>query len=296
MNITVIGGGAVGLLTAYFCAESGFHTEIVTRTFQQAKTINACGIIRISGGDEKTASVFARSEAEVNDIQADIVIVALKQTALPEWTSWAKAHINIETPLIMMQNGMGHIELMEKEGHLYIHPAVVTHGVMRQDDSSFVHTGHGEVKVSRSEWMNLFSRAFQKNGMFSVTNVNDIDEALKQKLLVNVKVNSVTGIYGVKNGDLVSDPQLMKHARRLFEEAADVLDLEEASWQKIHHVLEITAENQSSMLVDLENRRITEADALTGYVLELAKTRGKVLPYTASVHKQIKQLEKEGRE
>jgi 2-dehydropantoate 2-reductase len=66
---------------------------------------------------------------------------------------------------------------------------------------------------------------------------------------------------------------------------------DKALLQTVLTVAKATAENYSSMHQDIYNKRQSEIDFITGYVLDIAKKYQLVVPQNATLFQQIKQIE-----
>ena len=112
----------------------------------------------------------------------------------------------------------------------------------------------------------------------------DINRTIWIKLLVNVAINPVCSISGVRNGALLEVPDLWSQAISAMSEAAMVatasgvdvseLDLEEL----LREVATNTADNRCSMLQDIMAGRKTEVDQLCGAVVEMGESVGVPTP------------------
>ena len=100
----------------------------------------------------------------------------------------------------------------------------------------------------------------------------DYENMLLKKLVVNAVINPLTAILEIKNGALIENPHYFKLEKDCLAEIQECLHLQKSEhyFENIVTVCEQTAQNQSSMLCDLEEKRPTEMDAILGYILEKA--------------------------
>ena len=106
----------------------------------------------------------------------------------------------------------------------------------------------------------------------------DVNEILWSKLVVNVAINALTYVLGVPNGALDELQGAKAIMHDVIEEAVLVarvegveLDAGEAA-QRVSRVVEATAENRSSMLMDRIRNRRTEIAHINGAVARRART------------------------
>ncbi|RPE87590.1 ketopantoate reductase [Salisediminibacterium halotolerans] len=291
----VIGAGAVGLLTAFYFQKAQIDVTVVARRKVQAEKINREGIKLLSGDHQESVYPKAVPAEEIKSAEAEAAFVALKQTEFSSWVLWAKSHLDVTLPLVLLQNGEGHTEKLRDAGFTELIRAIVTHGAMRESDTAVRHTGKGKMTAEDTSIMHLLGKPFFKHADFPIQLSKNIKAEAERKFIVNVTVNPVTAVYGVRNGELLANESLLDKAYQLFTEAAGVLCLDESYWRDVLNVLDITADNCSSMLVDIQVGRRTEADALTGYVIAEAEKQKIAVPHTIEIHNQLKQLERRER-
>ncbi|MCE7794713.1 2-dehydropantoate 2-reductase [Salipaludibacillus sp. CUR1] len=294
MNITIIGGGAIGLLTAVYLNKQGHFVKIVTRTDRQACHIASEGLSCHSTGLLLKSEAAAEAASEFKVGQEDLIIVTLKQTQIDFFLKWAKEKIPRHIPLLFLQNGMGHIE--KASAHLE-HPllsGVVTHGALKKSDTEVRHTGRGQIIVGGEGFLEKSLKPLLTDDKsFPVKWISEIEVVMKKKLLVNAVVNPLTALYQVKNGEILSNSKLKDLAEKIFNEAAEVLDLEKNEWKFVENVIRQTAENTSSMLADRLAKKETELDAITGYLLNLGREKGISCEHTFKIHEKLKKIELE---
>ena len=102
--------------------------------------------------------------------------------------------------------------------------------------------------------------------------------------MVNVAINPICAISGVRNGALLEIPELWVESMEAMREAESVarasgvdmgeLDLEDY----LREVVTSTADNRVSMLQDLMAGRKTEVDALCGMVIKKGREAGVPTP------------------
>jgi 2-dehydropantoate 2-reductase len=259
MRLGIAGGGAVGLLFASYLQESGHKVHVWTKRESQAQQLDAFGVKRGGETFPVSASVFPGREP------VDAVIAAVKQYDVPELL---EKGLPEGVPVLFVQNGMSHLEIVKssREDPLF---AVVTHGAMRVSDVEVVHTGIGKTLFGGKNKTNILTHTLQGLGdPFKCEWTENIEYELKRKLIVNAVINPLTVLYEDKNAVLLSNKEAFYEARRLFTEAAEVLELPLSTWGYVEELLEQTRNNRSSMLVDYLEKRPLEIDAINGYIVK----------------------------
>ncbi len=294
-EIGVIGGGAVGLLTAYHLSEAGYQTAVYVRRREQAELLNRDGVIYENTEGMFSAQVEGRllNEARLSE---QVLFLAVKQYDLPDVLDHVKA--GDHKTVIFLQNGMGHISRAKSlNGTVFV--GVVEHGAYKKADNHVYHAGMGRIKVSAlspgNENLQALWRNLNQTG-YPISVEEDWYAMLAEKLMINAVINPLTALYRVKNGVLLENSHFRNTMDSLFEEAFQVMALpdKEDMLAKIFAVCSQTSSNTSSMYSDLLQNRKTEIDAISGYVLQKGREKGMELPVTSFVFESIKGLEKMG--
>ncbi|WP_280769092.1 2-dehydropantoate 2-reductase [Salipaludibacillus daqingensis] len=297
MKITIVGAGAIGLLTSTYLQECGHSVKVVTRTNEQAAFIHLHGITRFYEGEEINKSILAISFEAYRPGKEDVIIATMKQSHLNSFIDWVNHRMEGNIPILFMQNGMGHIEKAKDILNHPIFSAVVTHGAIKKGWNEVVHTGVGNIQVGGDGTKkHIFASLWSTTDRFPIYWSDNIEEAMKKKLLVNVVVNPITAIHQVKNGALLTDEILHKQAYTIFDEARKILEFPKEMWSEVEDVIRRTKNNYSSMSVDIKLGRNTEIDAITGYLLKIASKNNQSSVNIQQIHNEIKRLERKGQD
>lgn len=288
MKIAIVGAGSLGLLYGYYLADQHEVTYYI-RNEAQINEINEHGISLT--GNSINRHVKAK---KITDYQAsDLLIIALKQTQVPEFIYKNKSILKKEQ-IIFLQNGLGHIKYI-KELELEAIISSVEHGALKIGYQEVSHLGKGVTKIApycklTKELEEKIKKINDKNLNFNCH--NDWKEISYEKLIVNAVINPLTALFNVSNGEILSNSYLKELAKLLCKEAAEILKLEfTEQWKNVKRVCSLTSENTSSMRADILSNQETEIDAIIGYLLKEAEVN---FPYLDFVYKSIKALEKRG--
>lgn len=286
MRITVVGGGAIGLLLSAKLIEAGLDPVVVTRTEEQARLLESDGV-RITHVDSsfslhKTKAV--PSSYLTSPVDTDWIFVTVKQTGLDPILPILKK-IRVKYGLIAFQNGMGHMERMEGELSYPLFMAITSEGAYRRGLNEVVHAGVGNTRVGpwkkvnegnkESEGLNQLITSLKKLGM-EIARDDDIYIRAWRKLLINCTINPLTALYEIPNGELIVHGVIRDLMRSIWEEAVAVAAREGVvsamdTWEELLQVCRNTSRNRSSMLQDIEKGKKTEIDYLNGYIVERGK-------------------------
>lgn len=280
MKIGIIGAGSIGLLFASYLS-TFFPVIIYTRTKEQAKEINDYGVVRKNGSVQTRIKVKAQPIAAWRG-KEELTIITVKQYQLSSITEKVK---DLETPpesLLFLQNGMGHLKLIEKLPVNNLFVGSVEHGAYKESSYIVSHNGVGKTNVAvyKGDSTVLRELAEVVSPEFPLVVCKNYYEVLVNKLIVNAVINPLTSILQIKNGELIKNQFYLKVLKNLFAEISYILNLEnqEEYLRQIIEICKNTSDNRSSMLKDIEAKTRTEVDAILGFLLEEANDQGKKAP------------------
>lgn len=326
-RITVIGGGALGLLLCSRLALSGQKTELIVRTRRQRDELRHSGLTlvdgeerhRIEAGGTGLLGVQAAEDAEANSgengttgatmpdpLHSHYVVLAVKQTAItPELVRLMERISGPDSWIVCLQNGLGHVEkLLQLVDLNQLWLSVTTEGALRISPAEVAHTGKGmtwlgspvetvspEALAKQKKWLNCLELAG-----FRTSLSKNITSRVWQKLLINAVINPLTAILQVTNGELPSRQDAYLLMRMLFEESEELaaklkIELAADVWEQILDVCRRTAGNRSSMLQDITAGRRTEIEAISGELLRRAEEVGHPMKVTETVYRLVKALD-----
>lgn len=289
MNIGIIGGGSIGLLLSHYMSK--YHNiTLYVRRVNQKMTIVEKGILLQNKGISRNLNVLMNEQLK----KEDLVIVCVKQPDVSNVLPYIR-QTNPSTPLLFLQNGMGHVDDIS---HLQqtVFVGVVEHGAYRQNDFTVSHTGQGVIRISllhgENDALQTFGAILHSQD-FPVKIHQNWYKLLSEKLIINAVINPLTALFDVNNGVILTNPFIKRLAEKLCIEAAHTLELQpHEQWERVQHIAQLTSENVSSMLKDIRAQQPTEIDAISGYLLDKKKAYDK--PYTTFVYQSIKALEMRG--
>lgn len=290
MKIAIIGAGSLGMLFASYLSDF-FTITLYTRTDLQAQEINKVGIILQKDRQQTKFKVNALPITMWRGTEV-LTIIAVKQYQLESILEKITDLQVTPNNLLFLQNGMGHLRLLENIRANAIFLGSVEHGAQKENAFTVSHNGAGAINVAvfkgESAVLRQFATAVPPE--FPITIREDYYEMLINKLIANAVINPLTAILKVKNGQLVSNLFYLAAVKNLLTEISDILSIDEPDEQlkNIINICKKTANNQSSMLKDIEANRETEVEAILGYLLAEAKRLGKKSPQVESYYYLLK--------
>ncbi|MGD7043584.1 2-dehydropantoate 2-reductase [Jeotgalibacillus proteolyticus] len=293
MKITIIGAGSIGLLFAAKLTKLGHDIHIITRQQNQSDELSSHGIKLYNGTNTDVVKVSS-SHLLKHKKDHDCYIVTVKQYHLEALVPFLSS-LPASVPIIFTQNGMSHLKLIENLPQHHIFVSTVEHGAEKISEREVRHNGIGNWRLApvKGHTDVLSSLMSGKDHTFPTQFYLDYYPLLAEKVMKNIVINSLTALFDVKNGELISNPHLHKLLHALYHEVLMVFsDLTDPpSFAEIESLCKKTAENSSSMRTDLRLNRPTEVDAIIGFGLQKGRAEGCSLPVTAFVYESILAIE-----
>ncbi|MCI5113299.1 MAG: 2-dehydropantoate 2-reductase [Candidatus Electrothrix sp. AW1] len=295
MKITVIGTGAMGCLFGGLLTEDGADVQLLGVRKQQINTLNKQGLAIVYQGKKRIIRVRATVDpAEITGTELAVLFVKHAQTA--EAARSAASLLGSTGYALTLQNGMGNAEILaDILGKDRVLCGTTAQGAMVLKSGKVQHSGNGETVLGMwgqgkdaiedpvggavgTEVAKIFSAA----GISSKT-VDDIIPVLWKKLFVNVGINAITALTGLRNGQLLAHEDARLLIRDVVAEAMAVakaysIELPADILEHVEQVAQATASNRSSMGQDIDNQRPTEIDAINGYIVRKAEKVGLAVP------------------
>lgn len=290
MEIGIIGGGSLGLLYSYFLSEK-HDVCLYVHSQEQKDLIQQEGLTFERNGEVIVKFITVKLFQDWYGHE-DVTIIAVKQYHLSSIHEKLSTYSQSDKALLFLQNGMGHVKWFDKmHGEVYV--GSVEHGAMKLKANHVIHTGNGATKIANYRNSKVLFSDFVKkinSKVFPFLIEQNYEEMLLKKLVVNAVINPLTAILEVKNGELIHNKYFYQLAYDLFLEIEQSLSLKNGHqyFQNVVAVCEQTAQNRSSMLCDLEDNRLTEIDAILGYILEKAEEIEINTPIAKTFYRSVK--------
>jgi len=297
LKIVIVGAGSIGLLLGSYFSEMGHELYLLTRREAQAKALLSKGITRIMP-DKKEVVAAVNATTQAQHLPKDALwIFAVKYHQLED-TKKVVQHTSIDTPLLFIQNGLGHLKWMKQLENERLYIGTIEHGAMKKNDTTVLHKGIGSLNLaplnSREKVTeDSFPTTYEN---FPIVWGNDAEFLVLRKTILNACINPLTALLQVKNGELVKNGHAASLLQKVFEEIMDVFSemKPHLTLSDVRQLCEKTGENYSSMQQDIQNGKKTEIETIAGALLQGAKERGKEIPTLATLFKMICAIEESG--
>ncbi|MCC8193188.1 MAG: 2-dehydropantoate 2-reductase [Deltaproteobacteria bacterium] len=302
-HIVIIGAGAMGCLFGTGLREAGCAVTLVVRTPESAHALNASGI-RIEGptGSRTVTGILATTDyaAAAN---ASAVLVLVKAPATKTVAASLAPHLTPNTLVLTLQNGLGNMEAL-----CAALPASQVAAGITGNGATLLGVGHirlgGLAETVLGELEGGFPARLEALGAilgkarFPVRISENITGAMWTKLLVNVGINPVGALTGLRNGGIITGRDSFCVAAAAVREAAkvaDALGVRLETDDPVEHMRragELTAANENSMLQDLRAGRVTEIEAMNGEIERRGTALGIPVPVNATLASLVRSRQK----
>jgi 2-dehydropantoate 2-reductase len=227
-----------------------------------------------------------RAPLRADEPPADAVVIAVKTHGTPWAAEIAQRVLAKDGVAITIQNGLGNYEILRDAigdqraavGVIYVGARLDETGALHATGAGRVELGRPKAAAPRAQLERL--AALLSAGGMTVSIVDDPWPAVWRKIATNAAVNPTTALLGLVNSELLGDAAVSRIADLLAREVARVATaagtpmLEDDAVQWWRDMAQLTGANRSSMLQDVEAKRVTEVDAICGAVYREGQRRG----------------------
>jgi 2-dehydropantoate 2-reductase len=301
MRVCIVGCGAVGSLFAANLARLD-DVEVWAYDVSRAHVdaINANGL-RLTGADDVVARLYATTNAAELPV-CDFGMVATKAMHT-EGAIADTAHAFADGAVATVQNGVGNEEVVARHVERVIRgttfPAgkIREPGVVQWDVKGDTTLGPFEPPPARPDEIERLAGACTRGGM-PTSAVADARPAQWRKVIFNAATNPVGALTGLTHGRVCERADHRAIVSALVDEgkavaAAQGIVLDADPEELIDHAAkpEVAYDHKASMLQDVEARRATEIDYLSGGIARFGRELGVPTPLNDAITQLIKALE-----
>jgi len=301
MKTVIIGAGAMGSLFGSLLTLSGEDVWLVDIWKDHINAIRSNGLSIEDRG--KVQIIRMNATTDVTSIgKADLVIIFVKTYHTEKAVSDALILQKEDTVFLTLQNGLGNEEtICKKVNRKKVILGVTGQGATLLGIGHIRHGGSGKTHLGElggkiTDRVTQIAQMFLKAGIETEVS-SHIHDLVWEKLLVNVGINALAALTGLKNGQLLDYPETLRLMEALVSEAVEVarrkeIQIEGNPIDRVKAVIEATRENRCSMGQDLDYKRRTEIDAINGAVVREAARLGIPVPYNQAITDLVKAIEK----
>jgi 2-dehydropantoate 2-reductase len=282
MKFLVVGPGAMGCLFAARLKKAGYSVTLLDYRKERADEINAQGIIVEGVTGEYTVKVPALSGELPSP--PDLALICVKSYKTREAGQTIKPWLAPQTAVVSLQNGLGNVEILQDIfGRERVLCGVTAQGATLLGTGKIRHAGQGETIIGPEKGfegtVEKIVAAFNGAG-FKTRSANNVNDLIWGKLIINVGINALTAITGLKNGRLPHVEGTRLILEEAVKEAVSVARAKNIQLPyadpvgRVMEVCEATAGNVASMLQDVLKQKITEIDFINGAIVREGSSMG----------------------
>ena len=302
MKIAVVGAGAMGSLFGALLAQAGNDVWLYDVWEDHVQTVNRHGLLIERDDQTRTVRLNATIDPDRIDT-ADLTIIFVKSTQTRAAATTASRLVGADGYVMTLQNGMGNADsIAETIAADRILAGTTSHGATMLGPGRIRHAGTGPTTIGSwaasdqgrqgaAQIADLFGRA----GIATAV-VDDVLSVIWNKLLINIGINAITALSGIKNGQILDLDITRRLSRMAIEEAMSVartqeIRIKEDAVDIVFKVSEATAANRSSMGQDVDHKRQTEIMAINGFIVREARKLGIETPINFALTALIETLQ-----
>ncbi len=207
---------------ASFLAEAHMHVTLVVRRQEQAHELQLKRLTRVQLDGTQTVHQIA-STVELKTIsKPDLIIIAVKYRQLQ---NIYKQLLDVpkEVPLLFVQNGLAHFDEALRLPQQTIAFCSVSFGAQIINLTTVQHRGMGLCKIGIARGNDgIFHQLLQmQNPLCPIEMVENAEQMLFEKAVLNCLINPLTAILQIKNGELLTNKHAFFLMHTIYQELAE---------------------------------------------------------------------------
>ncbi|MBT0664366.1 putative 2-dehydropantoate 2-reductase [Geobacter pelophilus] len=294
MRIAVVGSGALGLYYGALLQRAGNEVTFLLRRDYEA--VSASGLtVRSINGDFKLDKVSAALRPEEIG-ETELVLVGLKTFANDSYQELIAPLVGDKTYILTLQNGLGNEELLaELFGSYRILGGVAFLCANRGEPGTVHHLGAGRIELgcfadAPESLLTEVAVMFRAAGV-DCRQVRDLKSARWQKLVWNIPFNGLCTLLNAPVDRLLTNAATRSLVRDIMLEviaAANAQGLQEPIPAEFAEKMLVFSDGMGpyrpSMLIDREEQRPLELDAIFARAVAAGAKSGVQLDKTSMLH------------
>ena len=310
LRIAILGIGSIGGMLLGALAESDAELIAVSRGYMASQISERGLTLNTPEGtvEHFPSELFTVIDSESGPIpihltnSCDFTLICGKSHSTPILAQLASELLSKEGIAISLQNGLGHSEYLSKKiGRENVLGCTITHGAWR--DVNSVHwAGRGDIILGSLEGKPPSSKINDFISLLSYSNLSpkwseNIDKEIWIKLLINIAINPICAITGLRNGEILMQNDIWNQSYSTMIEASMIanssgIDIDSNDLvTKLKSIIKSTEKNRCSMLQDIMNGKKTEIDSLCGEIVSKGESLGIPTPLNAMLYALVKGIE-----
>jgi len=301
-RIAVVGAGAVGGYFGGMFARAGAPIVFIGRK-HFAEAVNSKGLVldRLHG-QERISALAAVEMSNVRD--CSLILLSVKANDTLATAKEMASFVRRDATVVCLQNGVDNADQVRAVANVAAVPAVVYVAVSVPESGRVKHLARGDLIVGPpSEQTTYLADVFARAGIPCRISDN-IQGELWLKLLRNCALNAISALGHVRYGQIVQSEDARKLMEQIVDEVLSVaraagvvlpgVDNRESGMAAAMELATQMADAFSSTAQDLNRGRLTEIDALNGYISRRGAELGIPVPVNHALFTLVKFAEQTG--
>ncbi|MCE5244006.1 MAG: ketopantoate reductase family protein [Desulfobacteraceae bacterium] len=302
MRILILGAGALGSLLGARLSATRESVTLLSTNRPHMEAIRRHGLtIEELDGSQSVHHLNCICSPEQIREKPDLVIVVVKSYATCEAVAGVSAFCGPSALYLTLQNGVGNWErIASVVGDEPVLAGSTAQGSTRLGPGRIRHGGNGPTYIGEtsgpaSTRVQSVVNVFRSAG-FDAFASDCVDQLIAEKHLINVGINAITALTGIRNGSIAAWEPANALCRAAVEEAVRVVrargcGVREGIVERVLEVAAATAVNRSSMGQDVDRMKRTEIDAINGAIVNAGREIGISTPVNETLTRLVKILE-----
>jgi 2-dehydropantoate 2-reductase len=299
-RIAVVGAGAVGGYFGGMFAKAGAPTVFIGRK-HFADAVNS----RVLDKTEGRERIRATATVEISAVRdCSVILLCVKANDTSATANQMAPFVRPDTTVVCLQNGVDNADQVRAAANVAAVPAAVYVAVSAPESGHVKHLARGDLIIGppsekTTELADLFIRA----GIPCRLSDN-IEGELWLKLLRNCALNAISALGHVRYGQIIQSEDAKKLMEQIVDEVLAVaraagialpgVDDRESGMTAAMELATQMADAFSSTAQDLDRGRLTEIDALNGYISRRGAELGIPVPVNHALFTLVKLAEQTG--
>lgn len=303
MHLLILGAGALGSLMGARLLKTRTRLTLLSTNRLHMHTIGREGLTveELDGTVTRHFLTTLDSPEPLAEAAPDLVLVVVKSYAIEEAVSSVVPYCHPETVFLTLQNGIGNWQRIAKlVGTERVLVGTTAQGATLLEPGKIRHGGNGPTYLGEPEGpptprVDSVIALFREAGL-AADSRDHMDQLIWEKLHVNVGINAITALTGIRNGFIAEHPAAEEVCRAAVQEAMAVaqakgVEIARDMVERVLNVARATAVNRSSMGQDVDRRKRTEIEAINGAIMAFGEETGIPTPVNRTLTLLVRAME-----
>jgi 2-dehydropantoate 2-reductase len=297
-RIAVVGAGAVGGYFGGMFARAGAPTVFIGRK-HFADSVNSNGLVLDKPEGQERIGI--KASVDISAIrECTLILLCVKANDTSKTAKEMAPFVRPDATVVCLQNGVDNTDKVRAAANIVALPAVVYVAVSVPEPGRVKHLARGDLIIGHSGKATELADVFIRAGIPCRISEN-IEGELWVKLLRNCALNAISALGQVRYGQIAQSEDGRKLMEQVVDEVLTVARAANVVLPGVHDrqsgmaaamgLATEMADAFSSTAQDLNRGRLTEIDALNGYIARRGAELGIPVPANHALFTLVKLFE-----